>query len=394
MKGNFLKVLATGTLVASMLVGCSSGGGETQAAKTLAEGDTVKIGLNYELSGETATYGNAMDKGSKLAIKEYNAKDDAKYNIEAVSLDNKGDAAESTSIATKLMTEDQVVMQIGPATSGDSIATYPVADKNSVPVISPAVTQNGGMLKDDGEAHEYAWRICFEDSAQASAMAVFAKEQGKTKAVIYSDSTSDYAKGLAADFKSKFEDLGGEVVAEESFASKDTDFNAALSKIKSQDFDVLYVPGYYNESGLIIKQARDAGIDQTILGPDGMDSPKLAELAGAENLNNVYFTTAYTTVDASEELTAFIETYTEEYGEAPDMFSVLAYDATNLGLQALEEAGETGAKLNEAIKNMEFTGLTGSFTFDDAHTPIKDVLVVELENGAQVNPVKVDPNAE
>lgn len=392
MKGNFWKVLASGSIVASMLVGCSSGGTAQEAVK-LSEGDTVKIGLNYELSGSVATYGQAMDKGTQLAIKQYNESDDAKYKIEAVSMDNKSDSAEATSIAEKLMGEG-VAMQIGPATSGDSIATYPSSENNKVPVLSPAVTQNGGMLKEDGTAYEYAWRICFEDSAQASAMAVFAKDLGKTKAVVYSDAANDYAKGLAEDFVAKFEDLGGEVVAQENYTSGDTDFNAALSKIKELDFDVLYVPGYYNESGLIIKQAREAGITQTILGPDGMDSPKLAELAGKENLNDVYFTTAYTTVDASEELTSFIEAYKAEYDEEPDMFSVLAYDATNLGLQALEEAGETGEALNEAIKNIEFTGLTGSFTFDEEHTPLKKVLVVELENGVQVNPVEVDPNAE
>lgn len=392
MKGNFWKVLASGSIVASMLVGCSSGGTAQEAVK-LSEGDTVKIGLNYELSGNVATYGQAMDKGTQLAIKQYNESDDAKYKIEAVSMDNKSDSAEAISIAEKLMGEG-VAMQIGPATSGDSIATYPSSEKNKVPVLSPAVTQNGGMLKEDGTAYEYAWRICFEDSAQASAMAVFAKDLGKTKAVVYSDAANDYAKGLAEDFVAKFEDLGGEVVAQENYTSGDTDFNAALSKIKELDFDVLYVPGYYNESGLIIKQAREAGITQTILGPDGMDSPKLAELAGKENLNDVYFTTAYTTVDASDELTSFIEAYKAEYDEEPDMFSVLAYDATNLGLQALEEAGETGEALNEAIKNIEFTGLTGSFTFDEEHTPLKKVLVVELENGVQVNPVEVDPNAE
>lgn len=340
MKGNFWKVLASGTIAASMLVGCSSGGAANEAV-TLSEGDTVKIGLNYELSGNVATYGQAMNKATELAIKQYNESEDAKYKAEAVSMDNKSDSGEAYSIATKLMTEDQVVMQLGPATSGDSIATYPAADENQTPVLSPAVTQNGGMLKEDGSAYEYAWRVCFEDSAQASAMAVFARENlGKTKAVVYSDATSDYAKGLAEDFVSKFEALGGEVVAQESYSSGDTDFNAALSKISEEDFDVLYVPGYYSESGLIIKQARDAGISQTILGPDGMDSPKLAELAGEENLNDVYFTTAYTTVDASEELTSFIEAYKAEYNEEPDMFSVLAYDATNLGLQALEKAGK------------------------------------------------------
>ena len=196
-------------------------------------------------------------------------------------------------------------------------------------------------------------------------MAIYSyRDLGKRKAVIYQDVKNDYATGLAEDFQKKFEELGGEVVSVESYQQGDTDFNAVITNIKGMDFDVLYIPGYYSESGLIIKQARDAGITQTIVGPDGMDSPKLMELAGAANLNDVYFTTAYTTVNASEELQNFIESYKAEYNEEPDMFSVLAFDATNLGLQALEEAGATGEALNNAIANMEFTGLTGSFGFD------------------------------
>ena len=384
------KFLMAGVMSLTVLAGCGSNGG---GSVELQEGDTVKIGLNYELSGGTSTYGMAMDKGSRLAIKQYNEKEGHKYNIEYVSLDNKGDSNEAVSIATRMMTEEQVAFIVGPATSTASIATYPVAGQNQVPVLSPAVTQNGGMMNGD-TAYEYAWRVCFEDSAQASAMAIYSyRDLGKRKAVIYQDVKNDYATGLAEDFQKKFEELGGEVVSVESYQQGDTDFNAVITNIKGMDFDVLYIPGYYSESGLIIKQARDAGITQTIVGPDGMDSPKLMELAGAANLNDVYFTTAYTTVNASEELQNFIESYKAEYNEEPDMFSVLAFDATNLGLQALEEAGATGEALNNAIANMEFTGLTGSFRFDDAHTPTKKVLVVQLEDGVQVNPVEVDPNS-
>ena len=384
------KFLMAGVMSLTVLAGCGSNGG---GSVELQEGDTVKIGLNYELSGGTSTYGMAMDKGSRLAIKQYNEKEGHKYNIEYVSLDNKGDSSEAISIATRMMTEEQVAFVVGPATSTASIATYPVAGQNQVPVLSPAVTQNGGMMNGD-TAYEYAWRVCFEDSAQASAMAIYSyRDLGKRKAVIYQDVKNDYATGLGEDFQKKFEELGGEVVSVESYQQGDTDFNAVITNIKGMDFDVLYIPGYYSESGLIIKQARDAGITQTIVGPDGMDSPKLMELAGAANLNDVYFTTAYTTVNASEELQNFIESYKAEYNEEPDMFSVLAFDATNLGLQALEKAGATGEALNNAIADMEFTGLTGSFRFDDAHTPTKKVLVVQLEDGVQVNPVEVDPNS-
>ena len=388
----FPKNLAASAMMLTVLAGCGqSGGGSTE----LNDGDTVKVGLNYELSGKTATYGLAMEKGSQLAIKQYNERTDKKYTIEVVSQDCKSDATEALSIATKLMTEEGVAFQVGPATSTDALSTYPVSTDAKVPVLSPAVTLNDGMLQSDGEAYPYAWRTCFEDRAQASAMAIYAYDNlGKRKAVVYADSANEYATGLADDFIKKFESLGGEIVASENYVQGDTDFNAVISKLTDMDFDVMYVPGYYGEAGLIIKQARAAGLDQTILGPDGMDSPKLAELAGASALNNVYFTTAYTTVNASDDLLSFIEAYKAEYNEEPDMFSVLAYDATNLGLQALEEAGATGEKLNEAIKNIQFSGLTGSFTFDDAHTPTKKVLVVELQDGVQVKPVEVDPNAE
>ena len=147
MKGKLLKTFASSAVALSMLVGCSSGSGT--ASTELKEGDTVKIGLNYELSGAVASYGQAEYKGASLAIKQYNANKDSKYKIKAVKMDNKGDASESTSAATKLMTEDGVAFVVGPATSGASIATYPVADQNQVPVISPSATQVDATMNGD-----------------------------------------------------------------------------------------------------------------------------------------------------------------------------------------------------------------------------------------------------
>lgn len=158
-------------------------------------------------------------------------------------------------------------------------------------------------------------------------------------------------------------------MAQEQYNAKDTDFASILTKIKGKDFDVLYIAGYYGEAGLIIKQARESGIDCNIVGADGFESEKLAELAGKENLNNVWYTTCYTTVNASDELKSFIDDYTAKYDQAPNMFSALAYDATNLVLDQLEATGKTGAELNEAIKKADFSGLTGSFVFDEkTHT--------------------------
>ena len=235
----FPKILASSVMALSLLAGCGSEGGNAAAAVELNEGDTVKVGLNYELSGATATYGLAMEKGSQLAIKQYNEREDRKYTIEVISQDCKSDSVEAQSIASRLMTEEGVAFQVGPATSPDSLATYPISTDAQVPVLSPAVTQNGGMLDANGEAYPYAWRVCFEDNAQASAMAVFAYENlGKRKAVVYSDSGNDYAKGLAESFIEKFESLGGEIVTTENYIQGDTDFNAVISSLTEEDHDV------------------------------------------------------------------------------------------------------------------------------------------------------------
>ncbi|WP_294729677.1 ABC transporter substrate-binding protein [uncultured Faecalibaculum sp.] len=392
MKRDFRKLLAGGLGAAVLLAGCSSASGSDNAGDggSAETGDTVKIGLNFELTGEVSSYGTAERNGAQLAIDEFNAREDKPFTVEGVEIDSKGDPAESTTAAIKLIDEDQVAAIVGPATSAPSISTYQAATDKQTPVVSPSATQVDAMLNGD-TPYEYAWRVCFEDSYQGAAMAIYAYDTlGDKKAAVINE-TSDYGQGLAKTFKEKFESLGGEVVAQEQYNAKDTDFASILTKIKGKDFDVLYIAGYYGEAGLIIKQARESGIDCNIVGADGFESEKLAELAGKENLNNVWYTTCYTTVNASDELKSFIDDYTAKYDQAPNMFSALAYDATNLVLDQLEATGKTGAELNEAIKKADFSGLTGSFVFDEkTHTPKKTVLVVNQKDGVQTEVDEVE----
>lgn len=403
MKRDFMKLLAGGLSAVMLLAGCSGAAGGSDnsgAAGTSADagdagtsadaGDTVKIGLNFELTGEVSSYGTAERNGAQLAIDEFNAKEDKPFTVEGVEIDSKGDPAESTTAAIKLIDEDKVAAIVGPATSAPSIATYQAASDKQTPVVSPSATQVDAMMNGDSP-YEYAWRVCFEDSYQGAAMAIYAYETLGDKNAAIINETSDYGQGLAKTFKEKFESLGGKVVAQEQYNAKDTDFASILTKIKEKKFDVLYIAGYYGEAGLIIKQAREAGIDCNIVGADGFESEKLAELAGKENLNNVWYTTCYTTVNASDELKSFIDDYTAKYDQAPNMFSALAYDATNLVLDQLAATGKTGAELNEAIKKADFTGLTGSFVFDEkTHTPKKTVLVVNQKDGVQTEVDEVE----
>lgn len=391
--GNFKKfmtVAAVSCMALTTMTACGSDSGS-------ADSNEVKIGLNFELSGETANYGTPEFKGAKLAIKQANENKDNKFKYTYVEGDNKSAADESTNVATKLATSDRVNGIVGPATSGASAATYQVATDNKVLVVSPSATATNVTLADGktkDSVYPYVFRVCFEDPYQGAAMAVYAKDTlKKEKAVVISDSSSDYAKGLSKAFQEKFEQKGGKIVTELNYQAKDTDFNVQLTKIKEKDFDVIYIPGYYNEVGLIIKQARAMGIDTPIVGGDGFDSTDLVKLAGKENLNDVFFTTAYTTVDASDALTKFIADYKAEYNEEPSMFSALSFDATNVLIQSFEKAGEVdNEKARDAMEKLEFSGATGNFTFDETHTPKKAALVVELVDGVQKNAVEVDPN--
>lgn len=384
------KMLVAGALSLTALTACSGGEAST-------DGDTLKIGLHYELTGNVADYGNAELKGSKLAIKLANASGENKFTYEGVEYDDKSDPTEAISLSQKLVS-DGVVGVVGPATSGASSASYPILNDAKKIVVSPSATANNQTLVDpkdpNSAVYDYVYRVCFEDSYQGAAMAQFAFDTLNAKKIaIYGSVSSDYAKGLNTAFTNQMVKLGGEIVANESYQDGDTDFSAVLTSLLSKDFDALYIPGYYNEAGLIIKQARAIGINCPIIGSDGFDAVTLADLAGAENLNDVYYTTAYTTVNASDKLQAFIDAYKEEYNEEPGMFAALAFDATNLLIESIEKAGTSDPEaINEAVAKMNFSGVTGDFTFDATHTPIKSVLVVELVDGVQENAVSVTPD--
>ena len=394
MKKKTILSLISIIMVISMLVGCA-GGNANNSGKTDSANE-VKIGINYELSGGVASYGQSSVDGIMMAFDEINATGGINgKKIVPVQIDNKSDPAEATSVATKLMTQDKVVAQLGPATSGDFMATIPVAMGNKVPIISASATADKGVTVDDkGNVNEYVFRLCFNDSFQGVTMASFALNNLNAKnAVIIKDTSSDYGKGLAENFKSTFESNGGKVVAEEGYVKGDKDFKAILTNIKGKSFDVIFIPGYYEEAGLIIRQARDLGLNVPILGADGFDAPELLDLAGAEALNDVYYSNHYSSLDKDPLVQEFIETYKAKYGKEPNAFNALGYDLGKYIADAVQRAGSNDT---EAIKNAladtkGFKGVTGTFDMGADHNPIKAAVVIGLENGVQATSGKVEP---
>ena len=380
-------------LALSVLTGLAVGSSLLGAGQVLAQ-DTVKIGGNFELTGDAAAYGTPMSEAAKLAVKEVNENGGVLGGeVEYVEYDNTSDLTEAASVAQRLVSED-VVGIVGPATTGDSNAQIPVIQEAAVPAILPAATGNGMTLDDNGDVYEYLFRVAFEDAFQGRAAATYVTETlGAQTAALFVDQSTDYATGLEQAFTEEFEALGGQVVTTESFQSGDTDFTASLTSLLSQEFDVLYVPGYYTEVGLLIKQARELGITQPIVGGDGLGNQTLVDLAGASNVNDVYYTAHYSPLSDDEDLQDFLTKFEEEYGKQADQFAVLSYDATMLLLDAVERAGSADRQaVTDALAATEtFKGLTGTFSINEDHNPVKEVLMLKLTNGevADVEAVNV-----
>lgn len=399
-------------LVAALLAGCGSNNtgsgnktgdetGKNQTGNTESGGDTasqgpIKIGANLELSGGVASYGQSILEGVDLAVEQINNGGGINGRmLEVVKADNKSDAPEAVSNATKLITQDKVVAIIGSATSGNTMAQIDIANENKVPIISPSGTNTGITVNDKGELNEYAFRTCFIDPFQGDVAARFAVNELKvSKAAVYVDSSSDYSKGLADSFKKVFTENGGEIVAEEAFVKGDTDFRSTLTRIKTANPDFLYIPAYYEEVGLIIKQARELGIEAALMGGDGWDSPTLVELAGTEALNNAYVTNAYSPEDSDPAVVKFVEDFKAKYnGKSPDAFAALGYDTVYFLADAMKRASEiTGEKIKEALEATDGLQLvTGKMKLDEQHNPIKGAAILKYENGVAKFLTKVNP---
>lgn len=386
-----LLIMVSLVLVLSLLAGCTAkttdGGNES--------GDTIKVGLNYELSGGVATYGQGLTEGIELAIEEINKNGGVLgKQIEAIKVDNKSEDTEAANVSTRLATRDKVVALLGPATSGNTKAATPAAMQNKIPLISASATADDITVDSNGNVREFIFKTCFSDSFQGIMMANFAfNDLGLKNAAILSDTTSDYAKGLSKNFQETYASLGGTVLAEEAYQAKDTDFKAVLTNIKSLNPEVLFVPGYYEEVGLIVRQARELGLNIPILGADGYESPKLTDIAGKDVLNDVYYSSHYSSMDSSEEVVKFNEAFNAKYGKNPDAFNALGYDLAYFLKDGIERAGEANSeKLRDALAaTKDFKGVTGSISIDEKNNPVKSVTIIEMKNGEPTFLKKLNP---
>ena len=351
---------------------------------------TVKIGFNIPLTGDIPKVGESSKFAAEIMKDEINKAGGLKigaeaYQVDFLYVDNESKAESATAAALKLIAQDQVLATIGPQSSKQAIPAGEVNNSYKTPMISPWST-NPKTTKD----RPYVFRACFLDPFQGPVAANFASEEfGAKKAAVLYDIASDYPKGLAEFFKEAFEKKNGpgSVVAFETFTTKDRDFSAQLTKIVKSGADVLFVPQYYDEVPLIVKQAHDLGWKKPILGSDSWGSAELMKLCG-DDCKGLYFSTHYAAAGAKGATKEFIDKYNAKYGYVPDDVAALTWDAIRLLFQAMQNTGGLTGNLDkdrEAIKDQlvkikDFEGITGKMTFTPEGDPIKCAVVVKISD--------------
>lgn len=395
MKKGFVVLLALLLAFSLVLTACGgkSDSGSSGGSNEKQEVETINIGGIFPLTGAIATFGQSSVEAIQLAFEEINAKGGVLggKQLKLIVEDNRSVQPDSATAAQKLINQDKVVAILGPVASSNSLAAAPIAQEAKIPLLSPtstnpAVTQVG----------DFIFRAAFIDPFQGAVMANFALDNlGAKTAAIMTDANSDYSKGLGEVFRQVFESKGGTIVADVSFMSGDTDFNAILTTVRNANPDVVWVPSYYDTAGLILDQAKNnVGFSRDVifLGADGWDSPVLFELAG-DAADGFYFSNHYSPDVDSPEVKSFLAAYQAKYNnKMPDALAALAYDAAYMLAAAIEKAGSAEPQaIRDALAEVEIVGVSGQIKLNENRDPVKSAVVIKIENQQQVYYTTVNP---
>ena len=354
-----------------------------------ADDSVIRIGEYGALTGDIATFGQTTHEGIQLAVDEINAAGGINgKKVELSTEDDQGKPEQASLVAEKLITRNNVHVLVGEVASSNSLAAAPIAQRHQVPMVSPSstnpkVTQQG----------DYIFRVCFIDPFQGKVMAKFATETLHAKtAVILRDQKADYSMGLADVFAKEFPAMGGKVLADKAYVAGDVDFKAQLTSFRELKPDVIYVPGYYGEVGLIAKQARQLNMKQPLLGGDGWESEELYKIGGAA-LENCYFSNHCAPDSAEPVVKDFVAKYIAKYKHAPGALAMLGYDAIKVVAAAIARSKSLrGPDLRDALAaTKDFAGVTGLLTIDADRNAVKSAVVLQIKGGKAVYLETVKP---
>ncbi len=368
-------------ILCTLLASCGAG-------STNESSNVVKIGFFGPLTGDSASDGINARNAAQLAVDKANAEQLVPgKTFELVAYDDRLDATETANLIQKLISDDKVQAVVSGSYSTPSRAAAPLLQQAGIPMVTayavhPEITTAGDMI----------FRMIYTGPTQGKAMAVFAltKLGYKNFHVLYLD--NDYGKSISEGFKQTVEASGGQISSMQSFGSSDSDFTPQLTGLQSQPADALVLVGYYAQSAQIIQQAHRLGIDLPVLGSDGLDSPKLLELAG-QDAEGVILATDFSRDDPRTQVQDFIRRYQEKYNTVPDIVSSSAYDATMLLIDAVKRSTSTEPKaIRDAIAaTTTFEGVTGTISFKPDREVNKTVLFVQIDKGKFTFLNKLEP---
>ena len=380
-KKNTLSLMLAGCLALS-LTACGgqseSGAGDADSSAPSGDG-TITLGMIGPLTGSVAVYGTHIENGVKLAIEEINAAggvtlSDGAHQLAVETKDDQGDATECVNAMNALIS-DGIQLVVGSATSGCTSAITSIANSEGVVMITPSGTADSLTT-----AMDYVFRTCFRDSFQGELAAQYALDEGYTKVGVVYCSADTYSAGLRDAFIAACADRGLDVVAEESVATMtEVDYTNQFNKMVAAGAELVFTPFYYDVMGpYLVLQARSAGFTGVLLGGDGVDSTETTIPDGADLsvYNDVYFVNHYSTELATSDVSKnFIESYEAKYGESPNNFDALAYDAVYVYKAAMEACGASDAASVQAAladTSAAYDSTCGTFSFDETGTPIKN----------------------
>lgn len=352
------------------------------------DGEVIKIGVFEPFTGVSASGGELTFEGIELAHEE--VPEVLGKKIELVKVDNKSDQVEASNAASRLVNKDKVNAVIGSYSSSLSIAGGDAFKSGKVPAVgcsptNPAVTKG----------NEWYFRVCFIDPFQGTVMANFAADTLKAKtAATIKDISQDYSVGLIKFFNDAFKEKGGEIVAEASYKTGDQDFTSQLNNIKQQNPDVIFCPGNYGECALMIKQARDLGIECPILGGDTWESPDFIDIGG-ENINKeVYFSSHFSAQKPVNDVSdQFLKKYNDKFKKDANAFAALGYDAYMVIIDAIKRAdsAEPQAIRDALAETKNYVGATGVITLDEEGDAVKSAVINQVKDNAFVFLTTVEP---
>lgn len=368
-----LSVMAVSALAMGLFTGC---GGEEKAA----DQNVVKVGVFLPLTGDNAAGGELELRGIKLANQLH--PEVLGKKVELVVADNKSDKAEAASVAARLIEKDKVSVLVGSYGSSLSMAAGNIVKENKVPAVGTSCTNPQVTANND-----YYFRACFIDPFQGKVMAEYAHQNGFKKVAIVQEVSNDYSVGLAKFFREEFVKLTGDensIVDVANYQTGDKDFTAILTNIKALNPDAVFAPGNFTESALLVKQARQLGIDAQFMGGDTWETQEFIDVGG-KDVEGVALSTAFDREKAStEEAKKFLDAYTKEYNGEPSALTAMAYDAYLIAVSGIEKAGTATdtVKIRDAIaatKDLEC--VTGMTTLDENGDPIKGVVIKTVKDG-------------